>query len=570
MSINKYFSQNIAKRVLITFFFFSFVMTTISTVYILYSQYSNEKKQILNDSRHTLINQSNPLSQVLWNLDKSLAHTILNSLTYTPSFTYITLNDEQGQIFASSGAEQTTYSAFIQVPLSHSINSKIKGKKIGTIKAYVTTSAAERQIKDNFFSIIFAQIIKSFISSFVLLLLMYKILIQHILTINKYIVSYDPDTQNFLKNKLKLDRPYTDDELQRLVKTINTSIKKHNKNIKTSKKENKHLAKEIKKRREAEIKTLASHEQLLHVLNSLTKSVFSCNADGEVLFMNHRALKLLNHHHSIGATTDIKLFFNDIVSFCKDDIANSESINLIDFASKSNHVSKTKAYFIPQEGGKLTPVSITLIPTRHGKLNHKSGLIVIVSDESQRAKYKEMSYRASHDHLTKIYNRSYITQQINNIVKNKKSGYCFAIIDLDKFKNVNDTCGHRAGDELLKLVSKTIPNALSHNDTFARIGGDEFALLLHATPEKSLQITQRIITDIESLKFTYEGHRLDISCSIGVTRINNKDSLETIMSQADQACYQIKRSGKGASKLYKPQHNNITKQLTSKKNKMPS
>jgi len=559
MPIKKYLRQNIAKKVLIAFFFFSFAMTTISTAFVLYSQYNNEKEQILKDSQNVLTNQIDSISQVLWNLDKPLARIILNSLTHTQSFTYITIRDDQGNLFASSGGKQTTYSTFIQIPLIHTINNKGKGETIGFIKAYITTAAAKEHIKDSFLSIVFVQILKSFITSFVFLLLMYQILIRHILTINKYIVD-NAGTQHLFKNKLKLDRAYTDDELQRLVNTINASRKKHNKNIKASTKENRHLTKEVKKRRKAEKKALSSHQQLLYVLNSLTKSVFSCNADGEVLFMNHMALKLLSHHHTVSTTTNKKLYFNDIISFCKDDNADSKPIDLIGFAEKNNHISKLDAYFVPVNGEeKLTPVHITLIPTHYEKTILESGFIIVVSDESKRAKYREMSYMASHDYLTKIYNRSYITEQINSIIKSEKKGYCFAIIDLDRFKNVNDTCGHRAGDELLKLVAKTIPDSLGNNDTFARIGGDEFAILFDSMPDESLRKSQNIIADIESLKFTYDNQVLNISCSIGVTAIRKSDrKLETIMSHADKACYQVKRSGKGAVKLYTDTHNNIS------------
>lgn len=565
MPFQKYLDQNIAKRILIIFFLFSFAMTTLSTAYVLYSQYSSEIEQILKDSENTLINQSDSISQVLWNLDKPLATTILGSIIHIPEFTYITLSDERNGTFSSSGDENTPYSTSIKLPIFQQNTHKKAGEPIGWIKANITTNTAKEHIKQNFLGIIFVQIIKSLITSFIFLLLMYQVLIRHILTINKYIVD-NSDTQNLFKRRLSLDRPYINDELQRLVDTINTSRKKHNKNIKISIKENKHLTKEVKRRRKAEKKVSASHKQLLYVLNSLTKAVFSCDANGEVTFMNHMALKMLNHHHTVNVTTNTKLHIKEIIAFCENNISHCKPIDLVDVVAKNNHISKLDAYYIPVNGEeKLTPVHITLIPT-HDQINHQSGFIIVVSDETERAKFRELSYLASHDYLTNIYNRSYITEQINKIVKNKKSGYCFAIIDLDHFKKVNDTCGHRAGDKLLKLVAKTIANSLDQKDIFARIGGDEFAILLHSSPEKSIQKAKRIIQDIESLNFTYEGHKLNISCSIGVTVINTTETkIEVIMSHADKACYQVKHSGKGAVQLYNPNPSNITALPNSRK-----
>ena len=225
MPLKTYLSQNIAKRILILFFFFSFLMTTVSTAIILYSQHHNEVKQIISDSQKTLENQLDSIHQVLWNLDKPLAITILNSLTNTPSFTFITIYDEQGNVFASSGRKYKAYSTSTTLPIIHNDKNK-KSQKIGYVKANITTVSAINHVKNNFLNIIFTQVVKSFIASFVFLLLMYHILIKHILAINQFIVDNSKQRPK-AKKYLELKRPYQNDELQRLVDTINLSQKTH-------------------------------------------------------------------------------------------------------------------------------------------------------------------------------------------------------------------------------------------------------------------------------------------------------------------------------------------------------
>ena len=119
-------------------------------------------------------------------------------------------------------------------------------------------------------------------------------------------------------------------------------------------------------------------------------------------------------------------------------------------------------------------------------------------------------------------------------------------IDLDDFKSINDTYGHKAGDIVLKSVAKNIKNIVRHEDTLARIGGDEFALIIEGTTDKNyLNVLAQKIVRAVSQPIEYKGVNLDVSCSIGISRYaKDCDTKEELVDFADDAMYKAKNAGK--------------------------
>ena len=119
-------------------------------------------------------------------------------------------------------------------------------------------------------------------------------------------------------------------------------------------------------------------------------------------------------------------------------------------------------------------------------------------------------------------------------------------IDLDNFKPVNDTCGHMAGDMLLKEIANTLSHKMRKSDTLARLGGDEFAILLDGCSiNEAMTIAEGLRRTINNLAFDWEGKQFNVSASIGVSSINSlSESSESIIAEADSACYAAKNSGR--------------------------
>lgn len=177
--------------------------------------------------------------------------------------------------------------------------------------------------------------------------------------------------------------------------------------------------------------------------------------------------------------------------------------------------------------------------------------VSIQEDITKEKKAKEvLSHQASHDDLTSLLNRRECEKRLEQVLVSagiQKSKNAFCYMDLDKFKIVNDTCGHSAGDYLLKEVCKIFQSQLRQRDTLARLGGDEFGLIVeHCTMKQAEILANQICQKISEYQFFWEGQEFQIGVSIGLAMIDeNSLSFTNIMCQADDACYQAKKSGRG-------------------------
>lgn len=172
----------------------------------------------------------------------------------------------------------------------------------------------------------------------------------------------------------------------------------------------------------------------------------------------------------------------------------------------------------------------------------------LVIRETSR-KNSEIHFQATHDELTKLVNRKEFNHRIAeafNTAKDNHENHALCFLDLDKFKTVNDSCGHKAGDELLIQLTRIIKNNIRNHDTLARIGGDEFGLLLEGCSlEKAIEITEGIVSLIKNYTFNWQHKKLHVGVSIGLVMIDrNTQDIEKTLSQADIACYAAKDMGR--------------------------
>lgn len=161
----------------------------------------------------------------------------------------------------------------------------------------------------------------------------------------------------------------------------------------------------------------------------------------------------------------------------------------------------------------------------------------------------EIQFQATHDDLTKLANRKEFNNRLRKafkIAKNNNENHALCFLDLDNFKTINDSCGHKAGDKLLIQLTKIIKNNIRSHDTLARIGGDEFGLLLEGCSlEKAIEIAEGIVSLIKNYEFHWQHKKLHVGVSIGLVMITKETkSIEKALSQADTACYAAKDMGR--------------------------
>lgn len=174
--------------------------------------------------------------------------------------------------------------------------------------------------------------------------------------------------------------------------------------------------------------------------------------------------------------------------------------------------------------------------------------------EKKRAE-ESLSYQANHDRLTGLVNRYAFERELKNALTSTKVNDTSSIllyIDLDNFKIVNDTCGHIAGDELLRQLANMMLCLFRENDTLARLGGDEFGvLLLNCDLEAGNMIAKKLLNMVNHYRFMWENQIFEIGASIGLVEINNNsDSIVGVLGNADIACYAAKDSGRNQINIY--------------------
>lgn len=201
-------------------------------------------------------------------------------------------------------------------------------------------------------------------------------------------------------------------------------------------------------------------------------------------------------------------------------------------------------------------VNIAPIFDLEGVLTH---FVVTLLDVTEaRMINEQISYHASHDQLTALVNRREFEIRLkallnSTLAQDEQHAFCF--LDLDQFKVVNDTCGHVAGDELLRQVAGLLQDKVRASDTLARLGGDEFGIIMMNCSLVDAQMLAEAVRDeIAQFKFCWEQQVFNIGVSIGVVAITEQSvSATEILKQADSACYAAKDAGRNRVHLYQPQ-----------------
>jgi diguanylate cyclase (GGDEF)-like protein/PAS domain S-box-containing protein len=209
--------------------------------------------------------------------------------------------------------------------------------------------------------------------------------------------------------------------------------------------------------------------------------------------------------------------------------------------------------------GETHIVELDIAPLRDRRDRVVGGVIVIHDITERYNLLKQLSHQAIHDPLTQLINRTGFEERLNQLLKSaaahEQTVHAICYMDMDQFKTVNDTCGHAAGDELLRQVSQQLQKHIRKGDTLARLGGDEFGLLLRHCPlEKANNIAEKIRHAIESFRFSWEGKTFSVGLSIGLAPFDGSpgSSAAALLSAVDQACYIAKSKGRNRIHIHRP------------------
>ncbi len=280
-------------------------------------------------------------------------------------------------------------------------------------------------------------------------------------------------------------------------------------------------------------------------LDAMGESVITVDAEGRIDYINHSAETLLGQQANqvLGKT------FAEVASLVDENDRRQLGDPVQKALGGGARVSAARrAVLVPASGGAERFVEISVTPLRPDAKD-SSGLVLVLHDTSElRGLTRQMTYQASHDPLTGLVNRREFEHRLQEALDSAQSGdtgHALCYLDLDHFKVVNDTCGHTAGDNMLREIASLIKEAVRDSDTVGRIGGDEFALLLVGCPlEKARQIADNVVRAVNDYRFVWRDKIFNVGISIGLVEIGrDSGNIEDIMNSADSACYVAKKQG---------------------------
>ncbi len=306
-------------------------------------------------------------------------------------------------------------------------------------------------------------------------------------------------------------------------------------------------------RKQAEDRLFEEKERALVTLNSIGDAVITTDNGGIVTFLNPVAEQLTEWPTAEAEGRPLEEVFHIINEESGEVCSNPVSLCLQDgkVVGLANHT-----VLISRQGRKIAiEDSAAPIRDKHGKV---IGVVMVFHDVTQaRDMTQQMTWQATHDALTGLINRYEFERRLGDLLKSAKDHgkeHALLYIDLDQFKVVNDTCGHVAGDELLRQLAFILQERVRESDLLARLGGDEFGLLLAGCPmEHARRIAEEVRHTIKEFRFSWQDKSFDVGASIGVVQIDAyAEDTTHVMSAADVACYAAKDLGRNRIHVYEP------------------
>src|SRR5215472_3531861 len=287
-------------------------------------------------------------------------------------------------------------------------------------------------------------------------------------------------------------------------------------------------------------------------LNSLAEAIIATDERGRITFMNPAAERLTG---SEAAQATGKLL-EEIVSLVDETDRRLLSDPVHQALTSGAPVTLgRRALLLSRANGSERSIELSASPVRNDAKEVVGAALLLHDVTELRGLARQMSYQATHDALTGLVNRREFERRLEEATESGHRGegqHVLCYLDLDRFKVVNDTSGHLAGDSMLREVAKVLRDAVRDSDTVARLGGDEFGMLLIGCPlEKARQIADDVCRAVGDYRFVWKDKIFNIGVSIGLVEISRESgALEELLAAADSACYVAKKQGSGRVVVY--------------------
>jgi diguanylate cyclase (GGDEF)-like protein/PAS domain S-box-containing protein len=318
-------------------------------------------------------------------------------------------------------------------------------------------------------------------------------------------------------------------------------------------------ARELERKQAAHLLYIEKSKALT-TLESLGEGVITTDTQGVITYINPAAVKLTgfsaeeatgNHLHHVFRTVNA----NSRQAF------DYPILSCIEFGTVIRHDALLR--LLRREGDEIV-IRDTATTIRDQHQNAIGAVLIFDDFTSLHAMAERLVYQASHDDLTGLFNRREFEKQLElglQEIHQQAAEHVLCYIDLDQFKIINDSCGHAAGDELLRQLGQLIKGKIRAHDILARLGGDEFGVIIKDCPgDKAKTVAENILDALSRFIFIWGERRQQIGASIGLVTLNKTQlSLTDVLIAADSACYVAKEQGRNRIHTYTTTDNELFK-----------
>jgi diguanylate cyclase (GGDEF)-like protein/PAS domain S-box-containing protein len=311
---------------------------------------------------------------------------------------------------------------------------------------------------------------------------------------------------------------------------------------------------DITDRKRAETRVFEEKERAEVTLQSIGDGVITTDADGNIDYINPVAQDLTGWDMRSARGRPV----SDIMTIVNEHTRATCENPVVRCLKEGRVITLPESSVLITRNGEEVPIQDSAAPIRD-RIGNIIGSVMVFHDVSRESRlFRQLSYQASHDTLTGLLNRrefeNRLVSALDLIKSNAEETHALLYVDLDQFKVVNDTFGHAAGDALLKQVSEIIQTQVRSTDVLARLGGDEYGILLErCSQERAVEVAESIRGEIEGYRFEWQDSFTTVRCSIGVVLVTNENQGDVagLMSSADVACYSAKDMGRNQVHFYR-------------------